>query len=112
MKKPQVNPHTHNFTYKNRLVFDLDGCPTDIKKRSTYEVTNALENSSIYDNEKVVGNIRNVTHRNASLFYGDFYLCKEYPEDCNIVDQIICFNVKDMSFRIKSYIRKEEDKNG
>jgi hypothetical protein len=107
-----VSRPPNDFTYKNRLVFDSNSYLPELKFHSTYEITNVLENSSIYDNEKVVGNIRNVTHRNASLFYGDFYLCKEYPEDCNIVDQIICFNVKDMSFRIKSYIRKEEDKNG
>lgn len=102
----------NDFTYKNRLVFDSNSYLPELKFYSTYEITNILENSPVYDNNDIVGRIKNVTHKNASLFYGDLHLHKEYPEDCHIVYQLINFNLKIASFEVKSYICKEEQDNG
>ncbi len=99
----------NEFAYKNKLIFDLN-CHSDLQDLTTSEITDALEDSVISDGKLLVGEIRNVSHRNASLFYGDLYLYREYPKDCCIKHQFVEINLLykpfkiDKPFTITSYL--------
>ena len=99
------------YTYENQLVFDskLDG---KLQNISTTNISNALENSPIVNDEnKLIGTIHNVTHRNATLYYGDLILIdKLYSQECSIKHQTLTFDKNDKLSHIISYINDVNEK--
>lgn len=78
---------------------ELDNTPTN-------DICNALENSPIKNNENLlIGFVRNVVHRNATLYYGDLFLTdKTYSHECSIKNQIPKFDDNSKLNHIVSYI--------
>jgi len=97
---------TKFYTYHNRLIFDskVQNIPDTI---TTTEITNALENApiGIKEDKEPIGFFFHVSHRNATLYYGDIVITnKAYANHLNIEEQVT--TMKDGKiYKIISYIK-------
>lgn len=94
------------YTYYNQLIFDskAQNLPDTI---TTTEITNALENApiGIKGDKEPIGFFSHVSHRNATLYYGDIVITdKKYAKRLNIERQIT--TMKDGKiYKIISYVK-------
>ena len=95
------------YTYYNRLIFDskAQNIPESI---STNEITNALENApiGIKGEKEPIGFFQNVSHRNATLYYGDVVVTdKAYAHYCKVERQLTTMKNSKL-FKVISYVKK------